>query len=571
MHRCLKVTELLDLIFSYLEPFPLTLKFLASHLDDNFERRHTSDLIVLACTCTIFNGPALDIIWRTQTTLQNLLRCMPHDLFTIVRNNNKRTMTLCRPIVAADWDRALVYAQRVRNFGFCVNEAQVSLSAIFPALASSLPGDKIFPNLIHLQWSPEADSDFPYLRLFLAQTVTDLSISCMGSSSNASLFTAFALQCPKLTRVKVNLKYKISPPSDTDASHTDASPILSEFTRHLEFVEDLGMSILDFSVIPHIARSRTLRSLQIAELHNPPPYSSPPLAVPLSFIRLDQLRLENVSVDAASGVLRLSTDAPLQTLSIGLHERLNIKATEVVYDTLGKCTRSQSSLTMLMLFHREVDSSGMHDGYMISSRAMQHLFSLGNLVRVLIHSPCGFDLDDALVARMARAWPQVELLELRESVAPAKQPITVDCLRSFAQYCPRLRNLHMTFNACFISSNTTVAVVPQSSLSCLKVAHSRLSSRNAMHVAQFLVSIFPRLACVEAGVRYNEDDSDESAWERRQGGWDEVQYYVQEIQLHAAENAESSGSDSDSDILGSTSTVLPITRRIGDSQRLHIN
>ncbi|KAJ7938654.1 hypothetical protein B0H13DRAFT_1587600 [Mycena leptocephala] len=42
------------------------------------------DLSRLARTSTIFLNPALDILWRYQATLLNLLRTMPDDLWDII-------------------------------------------------------------------------------------------------------------------------------------------------------------------------------------------------------------------------------------------------------------------------------------------------------------------------------------------------------------------------------------------------------------------------------------------------------------------------------------------------------
>ncbi|KAJ7137367.1 hypothetical protein C8R43DRAFT_610545 [Mycena crocata] len=97
-----------------------------------------------------FHEPALDVLWRTQKTFRHFLGCMPDDLFTVDEGGSgqthTRTMRLRRPILATDWDRALVYARRVRAM-VCESTSGFCYSQIFPVLTMSLPADSLFPNL----------------------------------------------------------------------------------------------------------------------------------------------------------------------------------------------------------------------------------------------------------------------------------------------------------------------------------------------------------------------------------------------------------------------------------------
>ncbi|KAJ7797972.1 hypothetical protein B0H13DRAFT_2391863 [Mycena leptocephala] len=103
-------------------------------------------------------------------------------------------------------------------------------------------GGNVFPNLTHLRWLPYADSDFPHIRLFITETVTDIYVSCKASASNLSLLTTTALGCRRLERFRVSHSEGTSPAHDPDAR-----AIMSAFACELRFVEDVDMYIPDLS------------------------------------------------------------------------------------------------------------------------------------------------------------------------------------------------------------------------------------------------------------------------------------------------------------------------------------
>jgi hypothetical protein len=63
MHRCLRIQELLSIIFRYV----LVQETLAR----------------LARTCTDFRDPALNELWHTQNTILPLFKCLPRDAWVI--------------------------------------------------------------------------------------------------------------------------------------------------------------------------------------------------------------------------------------------------------------------------------------------------------------------------------------------------------------------------------------------------------------------------------------------------------------------------------------------------------
>ncbi|KAJ7252353.1 hypothetical protein B0H12DRAFT_616841 [Mycena haematopus] len=72
MHRCLNISEIVDMICALLDPR-------ISSVPGPAPYRH---LASIARTCTTLQDPALDHLWSS-TTLSILIRCMPSDLWAV--------------------------------------------------------------------------------------------------------------------------------------------------------------------------------------------------------------------------------------------------------------------------------------------------------------------------------------------------------------------------------------------------------------------------------------------------------------------------------------------------------
>lgn len=78
MHRGLQILELIELICAQVGTdgvHPLS-------------KDESRDLSVLARTSKAFLNPALNVLWRHQDTIVNLLKCMPADLWDISTGPN---------------------------------------------------------------------------------------------------------------------------------------------------------------------------------------------------------------------------------------------------------------------------------------------------------------------------------------------------------------------------------------------------------------------------------------------------------------------------------------------------
>jgi hypothetical protein len=168
MHHCLRITEILLEIFEFV--------FIISETG-------RPDLARLARTCRSFSEPALDVLWRDQSSLLPLVMCFPQhilDLFDIVYNHGAFTTQVVRlfgslfdtgslaslelqsqkfrtvPSVQ-DWERPLVYAKRIRVMTTPADILEIAThelhSSVFLTLHRSLPYKPLLPNLRHLNYS----------------------------------------------------------------------------------------------------------------------------------------------------------------------------------------------------------------------------------------------------------------------------------------------------------------------------------------------------------------------------------------------------------------------------------
>lgn len=82
MHHCLYVPELASRIAEACAPYYRDVCTEATRMPE------LGTVYALARTCRTLQGPALDVIWYYQFGLQNLVKCMPEDLWEISKREN---------------------------------------------------------------------------------------------------------------------------------------------------------------------------------------------------------------------------------------------------------------------------------------------------------------------------------------------------------------------------------------------------------------------------------------------------------------------------------------------------
>ncbi|KAJ7218206.1 hypothetical protein C8J57DRAFT_1395394 [Mycena rebaudengoi] len=478
MHRCLHILEIVEMICSEFEQPP----------------RNVHPLASFARVCKDFEGPALDVLWKNQTTVMNVVRCLPADLFDTVDlphwGRRRVSMQLRRPVLVADWERPLFYARRVKRFTFHLVLGSDVPENIFEVLNLCLPGDHLFPNLEALYWF-SATINFPFIRLFLSPRITDIAILCL-SRSHLSILSTLGCKYPALKHVSISFGVDIM---ESQAVMADGILSISAFVRGLEGIESLGLHILDQETLECVGHFPTLKSLQLQGL---PTITSTPIPIPDSpmFPSLLECDLEGVEIGPSTRFLEMFSSSPLHSLSVEFTSCAPAAAIEGFYAAVATAC-PHSILRCLELTHgMDMPETG-REAYMVSGKALRALFCFASLRVISIASPVGFDLDDVAMRQIARAWPKIEILHLITafpSTPLTKTRSTLQCLLSFAQYCPNLRTLNLTLDASIVPPLGTTSL-SQEALTSWNVGYSAISS--SRFVSRFISALFPNLRYVD--------------------------------------------------------------------------
>ncbi|KAJ7659620.1 hypothetical protein DFH06DRAFT_401078 [Mycena polygramma] len=473
MHRCLTIPELVDIICYELQP-----------------STSSGTLAALARTSRAFLNPALDLLWREQTTLLNLLDCMPPDIFSLVTITNGGGTTILllhRPIQKSDWDRPLVYAERIRRLFM---DTDIQLSPIFPAMSMSLPSDCIFPNLEVLHWH---DHPAEHAHLFVGPKLADLSFDCSYSRADLSLLSALPHICPGLKRLDVS-------GSGFGPMGSDEYASLRTLVDAFPDLEDIIVVAPDLASLLSIGRLQHLNSLDLAILPTELP-SSPPAGLSF-FPNVRHLELITPEVESVTNFLTFFTHGCLDSISVNMTNPPTTTTINAFFTSLVDCHLSHASLVSLSVcMARAVLTPGPASS-LITPATLQALFCFKNLTELFLLA-VGFDVDDVFVGEMARSWPQLQTLRLLARPHITQPRATIKSLQFLAQHCRYLEFLAITFDAIALPIIDSTFLPPaQTTLTYLNVGSSPIHT--PISVAAILSAIFPRLGPLET---YQDDNS----------------------------------------------------------------
>ncbi|KAJ7266515.1 hypothetical protein C8J57DRAFT_1068705, partial [Mycena rebaudengoi] len=448
-------------------------------------------LSALARTCTAFCNPALDVLWRNQDTIVNLLQCMPKDLWEI---NARGGVNGSKDIT--DWERAQFYLHRVKSFSM---RGFLPSTDFLDTLSLCLLGEYLFPNLAKLEWNPYPSALFPHVRLFLAPQIKDLLLGPIESISDLSILSNLVAKCPSLTQVRI---FTDSLPA------VEEIPAISMFVRGLKHVEFLNVSWLDGTALSHLAELPSVKSLLFRDC----PWQSPlkssrhaTMCPTRGFPALQHLLFLYTTLPCAAELLSLASNCPLADLEISTNagEPTN-SVSRKFYATLAPYCAHPSLRTIDIRgnSNREAQSAPGVDQinlYAVGVEILQPLFSFNNLVDVYLAHPVGFQLDDSAVFAMASAWPRLQCIALVASrYRHMDSRVTLEGVYyAFARHCPNLGELRMTFDGTVVPEllEHGQSRAAQERLTVMDVAFSPI--HRPQRVSTFLSKIFPGLKRIE--------------------------------------------------------------------------
>ncbi|KAJ7137356.1 hypothetical protein C8R43DRAFT_1019984 [Mycena crocata] len=510
MHHCLWVPEIVGIVCEELSG-------------------ESQALAVLARSCTAFHDPALDVLWREQKSLQNIIGCMPEDLVYVAEVNDERpprTLRLRRSIVATDWDRALVYARRVRFMSCVSSSTGVSCSSgLFSALSMSLPSDYYFPNLESLVWNHQFEKDFHHLRFFLGPRLISVNLTCKTSVRQISILSILPQKCPALKELILH-----TTTLDAEIMEPGVSASLCMLIDRLLHLENIKISIPDVGTLQAIGRMRTLRKAFLHEL--PLELSTSTIPDGPFFANTQEISLTHVDHPAVIAFLDMCTHSTLIILSIQFDSYAPRSLMRPLFRALAACRPWHQSLTQIRL---NIDTlvaepAVQGDEYLVDIQTLRPLFCFGNVKEVHITTLLGLSLDDAGIADMARSWPRIQILSFIGYGRVVTPPATLQGLRYLAQYCPSLVELYMTFDASSVPPATAEPHqhIFQTSLSSFEVDYSPITS--PFDVARFLSGIFPNLRSIKTAREDNPhqalEEDPEAAQIALHARWKEVERLI---------------------------------------------
>ncbi|KAF8186148.1 hypothetical protein K438DRAFT_1936851 [Mycena galopus ATCC 62051] len=500
MHRSLRIPEVVSLICSRLNPVANV---------------GAAALAALARTSTVFHDAALDELWKQQTTLMNLIHCMPSDLWEIVHLPGALRILFgpvlkpTRPIVPSDWDRPLIESKNCR---WPMEKIQ-----------TCIPGDHLLPSLQHLSWGYSSaaslgysESVLPFIDLFLGPHLKSIVIGQCEGNAHYSLLADLGHNYPALTGVA------ILPAESTDDDDDDDGATI--FLRSL-------IDSCSISRRRH-AGSRRVDPYRRTENPGPPRRRAPPsLLFPQAnhgalFPRLREakIRIESGDILALTEFLRTWNNPALRSFDVDfkgnkgrdLSAPIFSQRVEEFHRILSVHCVPGSLKTFR--FHISDDSSFDDVGsFVYPGHCLNSLFGFSNLTDVSIRVLHGFAIDDAVVSDLARAWPYLRELSLATEGHDPTPLVTLRGVQALAQYCDQLRALVMTFDATNVppSATSEEPQISQRALVSLEVAFSHIAV--AFPVARFLSATFVKLKRVKA--EYSQYSSK----------WDEVGVLLPEL------------------------------------------
>ncbi|KAJ7143946.1 hypothetical protein C8R44DRAFT_759174 [Mycena epipterygia] len=287
MHRSFRIPEIPDLIVSEIGVPP------EPH-DGRYGDGALPVLAALARTCTTFQGPALDRLWRHQETLVNFLDCFPEGLVEKVEFrrdwDGKPALVdfrLLRPMSDKDWDRPLFYSHHIKMLTL-VEELHITSSDAFRALCF---GAHMLPNRAELDIDTYVPNSmlvplaFQHFDLLLCPHLVRITLR-VPSELLFRIIPTLAVQCPSLSAISV---------LSTNGSLESLLPTVSQFVRTLVCVEELSVDNLDQAAFLHLGQLPSLKSLTAERLSVPSAITS--TSLPSMYSSLKSLHFEATTLD----------------------------------------------------------------------------------------------------------------------------------------------------------------------------------------------------------------------------------------------------------------------------------
>ncbi|KAJ7499696.1 hypothetical protein FB451DRAFT_1073952 [Mycena latifolia] len=447
-------------------------------------------LVALARTSKIFSDPAFDIIWRYQTSLAPLVKCMPDTLWEERVGTSKKSIRLRRPIVSADIPRLLFYSVRVKALNLqSYSERGTVHTDFLKALDLCLVPHVLMPKLSYFSWCPATEGALSFFHHFLGPQSRTILLDFTAAKSALSLLPYMKSLCPLVT--EFNLVATVN---------QITIPAMSDVVCSWQQLQQLTVGNLDEAGFIHIAKLPRLKQLRLGPVENKghPPLYLPELLLGPSFPALEILGLSCDTARFCVGIIRVISSRQLKNINITPVTDWTAVAWEEIHTTLHECLDHEKLVgievqELNQLRPRPVDVTP----YILTSSTLRPLLAF-NFHHIRFQLDPGVEVDDNFLEEMAVAWPNLGLLLLGTEIFTARRPhATLKCLIPFARHCPNLNGLGIRMDVLNVPEFSQVAGDRITHfLDALYVGTSPMNADQTTEVAAFLSNLFVDLQYV---------------------------------------------------------------------------
>ncbi|OSC98807.1 hypothetical protein PYCCODRAFT_916029 [Trametes coccinea BRFM310] len=531
MHDCLLLPDIFQRILDFVE-VEVPDRFYASHNQDHWKN---GSLARLARTCRVFHEPALNALWKHQTTLAPLVRTLPEDAW-IERSSRIPSpyvesdtiideLTMIRPLTSSDWTRFEYYAHRIKSLGYFDFEYADQESDIWAHHSYAYCGSPVdrsiihqlalhrrkhwlLPNLVRLRWTIHDDAYTEYLPLFLGPQLRTLAIGfsdtwlepdeCEPGALRSVLKTLPAI-CPLLTQIEIYPEQDISVVKaavqlssayeNLEGFHVNTMP----WTRmHQDLVDDLSKKSCLRKVWLSLDED-TVATLQSLWKANAYPFSSlstlglnvPRLRDGTAFLKLlGHCRLFSIIVDIEQG--------PAAADVYDFYSSLHLHCAR---ETLHVCRIHQDSV------NPSEDEVPLDMQDRIEMAELAPALHFPHLRYFILDVPLLNCLVDEDLMRMADAWPGLIAFSLMGGWRSFSTcSVTWKGVGYMVTRCPQMYDIKITFDPSSDNVDELVRMPgfrPNRWLRFFDVLDSPLPN-DAEHFARSLVAVAPRVVRVDA-------------------------------------------------------------------------
>ncbi|EGN94384.1 hypothetical protein SERLA73DRAFT_162998 [Serpula lacrymans var. lacrymans S7.3] len=491
MHFCLQLPEILDVILEYA-------------LYEN-GRRRTDAVAAIASTCRTLSYPALVALWKEQTSLVPLLKCLPPDAWTIERpstyNTFKGIFKLLRvPNKDSDWDRVLHYANLIRSLGSESTSPSSSFSRpfhvkddVFSALRLYLPRALLLPNLKYFN-RPIGGDDYDYIHtsLFYGPNLVSFQwtrvFQPVPIGDTVELLECLERQSSNLQTLAVQHFTRIG----------NNRPIFPQFWKvvgsfkHLQHLSCPTNSITFPLFNLYLLHLRNLQSLDLLlDGTSPLPL---PTGSTVVFPFLAKVHVRLMDMDSLDPFTSLISSSPISDLKIVLDNSSSV-ITEEFFSSL------QSPSLLAHMENLVIMSSiraGPHSS-ILSCDILQPLLAFKNMRILALLLDCASGIDNSFVKEMAFSWTKLESLLFSPYSKLDECKVTLAGLIPFAEGCKRLTSLAMPIDGRIspdVDEMQDLLGPSANMLVSLDVGFSPI--QDPIAVAHFLSRLFPNLIRIHA-------------------------------------------------------------------------